>query len=89
MNFIDIVGWIGASAFAVSGLPQAIKCVKEGHADGVANGMIVLWLIGEGAMLTYSGLKYTNDFALLTNYVLNAILVLVIAKYKYFPRLNT
>lgn len=89
MNSIDIIGWIGASAFAVSGLPQAIKSVKDGHANGVANGMIILWLIGEGAMLMYSGLKYTNDFALLTNYVLNAILVLIIARYKYFPRLST
>ncbi len=89
MNALDVVGWVGATSLALCGLPQAIKSWKEGHAKGIAHGMVLLWLLGEGAMLTYAGIKYTSDFALLANYIVNALVVVVIAKYKYFPRKNT
>lgn len=82
---VEILGWIGATAFAISGVPQMIKSIREGHSSGVSHGLIWLWLTGEAAMLLYTTLKY-SDVILLTNYIANLIFVGVIAWYKYFPR---
>lgn len=85
MSTLDIIGWIGCISFAVSSVPQTIKSFKDGHSNGIASGMILLWLLGEFAMLTYTVIKYT-DVALLTNYVLNLVFIAPIAWYKVFPR---
>ena len=86
MNTLDIVGWIGAIAFAISGLPQAIKSWQDGHSLGIAHGTVLLWLVGEGAMVLYASMRYSSDWVLLSNYLANFVLVSIIAYYKYFPR---
>ena len=83
---LDIIGLIGATALAISGVPQVIRSLREGHSNGVAHGTILLWLGGEGAMLTYAGIKYTSDYILLLNYLGNFLIVGGIAWYKYLPR---
>jgi uncharacterized protein with PQ loop repeat len=80
------IGTVGTICFSLSGLPQAIKSFKDGHSNGLANGTLWLWLIGEAAMLIYSVHFYTKDFVLITNYVVNFVLVSIIFKYKYFKR---
>jgi uncharacterized protein with PQ loop repeat len=83
---LEIIGLIGATTFALSGVPQAVKSVREGHSAGMSHGTIVLWLLGEGAMLVYAGIKYTTDYILICNYLANFLVVGVIAWYKYLPR---
>ena len=83
---LELIGLIGATAFALSGVPQAVKSVREGHSKGMSHGTIVLWLTGEGAMLIYAGIKYTSDYILICNYLANFLVVGVIARYKYLPR---
>ena len=85
MEFADICGLVGAAAFAISGVPQMVKSIKDGHANGVAYGMIYLWLIGEGGMIGYALIKYPNDYVLLANYFINFVVIAVIAYYKHFP----
>lgn len=80
------LGTIGAFCFALSGLPQAYKSWKDGHSDGIAHGTIILWLIGESAMLAYALYFYTTDFVLTVNYTFNLLLVSIIFKYKYWRR---
>lgn len=86
MHIVEIIGLIGATCFAISGVPQLIKSFREGHADGMSYGTIWLWLIGEGAMFTYALIKYTFDFILLGNYFFNFTIVAIIAFYKHFPK---
>jgi uncharacterized protein with PQ loop repeat len=88
MDIINLCGLVGATAFAISGVPQMIKSIKDGHAYGVAWGMIILWLIGEVAMIAYTLMKYTNDYILLGNYLINFMVISVIAFYKIFPRVK-
>lgn len=83
---LELIGLIGATAFALSGVPQAIRSFKEGHSAGMAHGTIILWFSGEGAMLVYALGKYTSDYILICNYLANFLVVGVIAWYKYLPR---
>ena len=83
---ISFIGLIGALAFAVSGVPQAIQSVRLGTSRGMSGGTILLWMIGETAMLTYTALVYPGDFVLLGNYAANFLIVALIAWYYLFPR---
>lgn len=80
---IELIGLIGSIAFGISGVPQAIKSWRDGHTNGVAHGTVILWLLGEFAMLSYTLIKYPTDLILLSNYGINALVVSVIAYYKY------
>ena len=83
LGLLEVVGLVGATCFALSGVPQKIKSIKDGHSDGMSHGTIWLWLIGEGAMLLYALIKYTFDFILIGNYLANFVVVAIIGLYKY------
>jgi hypothetical protein len=83
---LDIIGWIGAITFAICAAPQAWKAYKDGHSDGVSWGFINLWLVGEICTTIYILPK--QDWPLLFNYAGNLICLLVIMKYKMFPRIE-
>ena len=80
-----IIGLIGLSCLSLSGVPQLLKAVKEGHANGVAFGTIWLWLVGEFAYIIYA-LCVQADWLILLNYVFNFSIVAVLAYYKHFPK---
>jgi len=89
-KWLAAIGAIGALAFALSGLPQAIQCVRVGNAQGLAHGTVALWLIGEAAMLIYALGTYRkrcnaglSDWILLANYGGNLLIVGVIAWYRW------
>lgn len=84
MQTIDIIGTVAAIAFAVCGLPQAIKSYREKHSDGMSMSFILLWLLGEVCMITYVVAK-VPDVILLVNYVGNLLFVWIIFYYKLFP----
>ncbi len=81
---IDIIGWLGNIIFAVSGIPQAFRCIKQGHAKGVSRGMILLSLLGEILAITYALLKPLPN-ALLLNYFVNLFSLMIILYYRFFP----
>lgn len=81
INIIEIIGLIGAICFAISCIPQMIKCIREDNANGISYGTIWLWLIAEIAMLIYAFSKY--DYVLLGNYIANFPIVIVIGWFKY------
>jgi uncharacterized protein with PQ loop repeat len=80
------LGTFGTICLAFSGLPQAILSYRDGHSNGVAQWTILLWVFGEAAMVAYALYFYSSDCILLLNYISNFLLVMVIFKYKYFPR---
>lgn len=82
--FLEIIGWIGAIAFGICGLPQAIKSKKQGHSGGISAIFLSLWLIGEVTTLIYVFPK--AHFPLIFNYLMNILFVLVIFYYKLFPK---
>ena len=86
MMNLFLIGLIGMICFSLSGIPQMVKSIRDGHSEGIATGTIWLWLIGELAYILYTLANYSTDFILLVNYVLNFSVVAVIAYYKHFPR---
>ena len=81
---IEAIGYLGGLALSLCGLPAAISAIKDGRAE-INSGMLWLWLIGEILMLAYV-LLTVFSIPLIFNYVANIILLAIIAKYKYFPR---
>lgn len=80
----SVFGWIGSICFAISGAPQALLSYKQGHSRGIANGLLVLWLVGELGSLVYA-LSLAN-WVFVLNYAGNLAFLSVILYYKLRPR---
>lgn len=83
---IDILGWIAGILFAFCGLPQAIRSRREGHSEGLHSITLTMWASGEVLSLAYVYLKHGLDWPLLFNYGVNLIFLVIIIKYKIWPR---
>ena len=84
VGVVQTAGWIYSLAFALSGLPQCIKSLEDGHSRGVADGTMFLWMLGEIGGLVYGvGLM---QFPIIFNCFLNTIFVGIIVNYRLFPR---
>jgi hypothetical protein len=86
VTVVEVVGFIGALAFALSGIPQAIQSIRLGTSRGMAGGTVALWMVGEVAMLAYVLAKYPSDLALVGNYSVNLLIVGAISWLWLFPR---
>lgn len=84
---LTLVGWLGTVLFSICGIPQAIKCYKDGNSDGLSWFFLLAWLGGEVCMLVYIGARRELDYPLLVNYTLNLASLLILLKYKMVPRL--
>jgi uncharacterized protein with PQ loop repeat len=78
---ITLTGVLGALLLAVCGLPQAIQSFKTGTSNGVNGTFLWLWGVGEILLVIYI-LVTTKDLILLMNYLLNIIIIGIIAYYK-------
>ena len=81
---IETIGWIGSILFAVCGVPQAWKSFKQKHSNGLSDGMLWAWFLGEILTMIY---VYVEKFSwpLLFNYGCNFLCLLVIMYYRYWP----
>lgn len=84
-TFSLILGIAGATAFAISAVPQAYLSWRQGHSKGLSNGLLFLWFFGEGSMII-RGLDVGYELLLMANYVFNFLCLSVILRYKFFPR---
>jgi uncharacterized protein with PQ loop repeat len=80
----EVFGWISAISFAVCGIPQAVKCYRDGHSEGISHGLLILWMLGEVTGIGYA-ISLTS-FPLFVNYLFNGIFVSIMLRYKYWPR---
>lgn len=84
LGWVQSFGWVYSLAFALSALPQAIKSHKQGHSDGVADGMMFLWILGEVTGLVYGfGLW---QMPIVFNCALNTVFMSIIIYYRLKPR---
>lgn len=83
---IETLGWIGALCFSLCGLPQLVLTVKNGNANGVSTGFLGLWITGEVCMGTFMLLTGAMKPQLAINYIVNIVGIMLILKYKIFPR---
>lgn len=80
---IEIVGWLGSVFLALCGLPQAIQCWRDGHANGISSSFLALWTSGE--ILAAAYVIHLGNAPLIVNYLINIISCLVILRYKLKP----
>lgn len=81
---LEILGWLGSTALAICGLPQAYQSWKEKKTVGISSSFLYLWLLGEILTLIYVIPKW--HWPLLFNYVGNLIFISIILYYKYYPK---
>lgn len=81
---MELIGWIGAMAFTFCAVPQAYKSIKDGHSNGLSIYYLLLWLTGEIFTIIY--VIPQGKLPLTVNYIGNLIVLLVILKYKFYPR---
>ena len=85
----EIIGWIGAIAFACCGIPQAIKTRMSKSAKDLSLLFLLLWFVGEVCAIIY--VIHNNiqtgvaQLPLLFNYVFNFVILiyLLYAKLMY------
>ncbi len=83
---IQTIGYIGSLAYTLSGLPQAILSIKNGHSKGVSREFVLLSIIGSSLSLVYAFSR--GDYVLLLNFGANIIVWGTVLKYSYFERSN-
>lgn len=81
---MEYIGWTGSILFALCGLPQAIKSVREKNSRGLSWGFLGMWFTGEILTLIYILPKL--DLPLIFNYCFNLFCLLPIMYYRAFPR---
>lgn len=82
----DVLGLLGAFCLSLCALPQALLVVRAGNAKGLSSGMLWLWFVGEVCFFAYVPLKIGWDLPLLLNYVFNLACLVVLLRYKLWPR---
>lgn len=80
----DIIGWMGAICFTISGIPQAWKCCRQKHADGLSNSFLLFWLAGEACLIGASLGRFGWVNWLMLSYISGALCALIILYYKIF-----
>lgn len=78
---IESIGWTGATLFAISGFPQALKSWKQKHSHGISWMFLFLWSGGEVLTLIYI-LLTTVQWPLIFNYGFNLLCLVVIIYYR-------
>jgi uncharacterized protein with PQ loop repeat len=84
LGWTQTFGWVYSLAFALSAIPQALKSIKEKNSAGVADGTLLLWIIGEIAGTIY-GISLMQ-WPIIFNCALNTIFVGIIVWYRLFPK---
>ncbi len=83
---VEISGYLSSLLFAFCALPQAILCVRQGHAKGVSKSFIIMWLMGLIIIQYYVYNKHGFDIPLFLNYWLCIVFALIITRYMIWPR---
>lgn len=81
---MGFIGWLSTIFLTLSGIPQAIKVHRDGHARGVAMGWLILWLVGEVFLIVYA--CHPFQLQIFVNGVLNFLVAGFIFLRKVFER---
>lgn len=82
---VEALGLVGAIGFAICAVPQALSTYRKGSARDLSLPFLLLWALGEGCMLSYVLLTSLDPY-LIGNYIANGLCLLVILRYRLWPR---
>jgi len=80
------IGWLGSICFAACGIPQAIRCARQGHADGLSPWFLAFWLLGEVCYVAAVLMEFGWVGWMMVNYIVNLICLFVIWRYRIWPK---
>lgn len=83
MNSIAIIATL---CLALCPIQQTIRCIKDGHSEGLAGGGLILWISGCTLMLLYLLMTPGSDIYVILNFTMAIILSGIQNFYKFFPR---
>lgn len=83
---IEAFGWLSTVCFALCPLPQAMMAIKQGHTRGLSQLTLILWLIGEAALMIYSSMGLGWDMPVFLNASISTIWTVILIRYSFFPR---
>lgn len=83
MIWLSILGMVLLTG---AGIPQILKAFKDGHAEGLAKGMVLCWTLGLACMTYYIVECHPEDLVLAANYGINLIISIILLRFKFFPR---
>jgi len=83
---MEFIGWFSAFFLGICGLPQAWHSYKVGKADDVSLAFLLTWISGEILGTIYVLCFDKIPYPLLVNYLLNTIIIVVVLRYKLWPR---
>ncbi len=82
----NVLGWIGSICFALCGLPQAIKCVRQGNTQGLSTLFLTLWSVGSVCYIMAVWTEFGWVPWMMMNYIMNLIWLVTIFRYRLWPR---
>ena len=65
---IEVLGVFFSVILAASAIPQATKCLMQGHTKGMSPLFIITWFVGSLGTATYMLYKFGYDPAIIANY---------------------
>lgn len=84
--FLQISGWIGSFAYAVSAMPQAYTSIKQGHSDGINPWFMILWIVGAIGSFIFISPRLTENLPLLLNFGCGGLSASIVLFYCYHHR---
>ena len=83
---MEYLGWISSILLSICSIPQVVRILKEGNANSLAAGYILMWALGNLLTQIYIVNTVGWQLALLSKYWVNDIFLIIMIKYKFFPR---
>jgi len=83
---LELIGWVGSFLLTFCAVPMAWQSYKEGHTNGVNMPFLQMWFWGEILTLIYVLSQPELLYPLIANYAFNIVLIVIILKYKIYPR---
>lgn len=80
---METVGWISGFLLVICGIPQVVKCIKQGHAHGISHLGVWLWILGETLGLIYVSWLY--KWPLMFSAALTCVNAGIILRYILLP----
>jgi uncharacterized protein with PQ loop repeat len=82
---IEFIGYTASVLFSICALPLVYEAIKQKRSN-INTLFLFIWLLAELLMTVYVLFKHGLDIPLLLNYSCNIICLLIISKYKFFPK---
>lgn len=79
-----VIAWTATILLSLCGIPQAIKIIKEGQAEGISSGFIIMYIVGSVLQLIYVVSLW--ELPLIAGTLTGLACVSTYAYYKVFPR---